>query len=96
MSGDWSNCEDAISFLRGMHIGVSEARDQIVRDEESCMNCGMCLALCPTEALSLDPQSRMLVFSNEKCIACKRCTQICPVRAMAQQYSDSEFSNESE
>jgi ferredoxin len=96
MSGDWSNCEDAIAFLRTMHIGVGEARDQIVHDDEACMNCGMCLALCPTEALSLNPETRLLVFSAEKCIACKRCTQICPVRAMLWQPPDDQAANGSD
>ncbi|MBA4356841.1 MAG: (Fe-S)-binding protein, partial [Desulfovibrio sp.] len=38
--------------------------------------------LCPTKALCVNLDSRLVEFDVEKCSACGMCTRICPVRAM--------------
>ena len=47
-----------------------------------CMQCGMCTALCPSSALTVDIKTRLLAFDKEKCTVCARCIRICPVGAM--------------
>ncbi len=41
----------------------------------------MCTAICPTSALSMDEQRR-LVFDKERCTVCTLCTRVCPVQAL--------------
>ena len=46
-------------------------------DDEKCIDCGACISLCPTDALSLDKEER-LMFYYEKCIGCLLCLDSCP------------------
>lgn len=45
---------------------------------EICIHCGACISLCPSEALSLDKESR-LIYSENKCIGCLLCLDSCPI-----------------
>ncbi|OEU67524.1 MAG: (Fe-S)-binding protein [Desulfovibrio sp. S3730MH75] len=71
-----------MNYIKENGIKVIPVTQKISRDEESCMHCGMCLAMCPTGALSLDMDTRKVLFELDKCTACGMCTKICPVRAM--------------
>lgn len=42
----------------------------------------MCTALCPTKALSVNIETRLVEFDSETCSACGMCTKVCPVKAM--------------
>ncbi len=71
-----------LDSLREIGVKVTPISRRISRDEESCIHCGMCTALCPTDALSLDRETRLVTFDSERCSACGICTTVCPVRAM--------------
>ncbi|WP_320169672.1 4Fe-4S binding protein [Maridesulfovibrio sp.] len=71
-----------INYLKENGIRLIPVTQKISRDEDSCMHCGMCLSMCPTGALSLDAETRIVVFDPDKCTACGLCTKVCPVRAM--------------
>jgi len=74
--------ELGVAYLREQGIGVAPAAQRLTRDETSCIHCGMCTALCPTRALSLNIQTRLVEFDSEACSACGMCTRVCPVKAM--------------
>lgn len=82
ISGPEEDFHNGINYLKENGVSLIPVTSKIARDEESCMHCGMCLAVCPTGALSLDMDTRLVLFDLEKCTACGRCTKICPVRAM--------------
>ena len=82
LEGDRENCENAMEFLRAQGLRVSPAAQRIARDEESCMHCGTCTAVCPTGALRYDTKKRIVPFDPEHCTACGLCTRVCPVVAM--------------
>ena len=48
---------------------------------DACNFCGLCATLCPTEAINVDKQNRILEFAEEKCINCGKCAKGCPVDA---------------
>jgi ferredoxin len=75
-------CERALDFLAESGVTVASAAQRISRDEESCMHCGMCTAMCPSRALRLDRQSRLLLFDPDRCNVCGLCAKVCPVKAM--------------
>ena len=56
-------------------------------DERTCTRCGDCVAICPTECLSIDPLRGVLVAPAE-CISCEVCQVICPVGAIAMTVQD--------
>ena len=72
----------ALQYLRDQGIIVTPACSHVSRDDDSCMHCGMCIAVCPFNALTIDRESRLVLFAEEKCTACGMCTRICPVGAM--------------
>lgn len=82
LAGDIDQLDAAIEWMRSQEIGVSLASREIVIDENLCVHCGLCTGVCPTEALSLEPQSFELNFTRSRCIVCEQCVLTCPVQAI--------------
>jgi formate hydrogenlyase subunit 6/NADH:ubiquinone oxidoreductase subunit I len=82
LSGDIDQLEAALEWMQTQHITVSLANREILIDEESCVHCGLCTGVCPTEALALDPQTFLLNFTRSRCIVCEQCVPTCPVQAI--------------
>jgi L-aspartate semialdehyde sulfurtransferase ferredoxin len=82
LSGDIDQLDAAIDWMRMQDIGVSFSSREILIDEESCVDCGLCTGVCPTEALTLDPKTFQLVFTRSRCIVCEQCIPTCPVQAI--------------
>ena len=72
----------ALDFLAENGVIVASAAQRISRDEENCMHCGVCTAMCPSGALRLDRESRLLLFDPERCTVCGLCARVCPVKVM--------------
>jgi NAD-dependent dihydropyrimidine dehydrogenase PreA subunit len=50
-------------------------------DEEKCVGCGMCLAVCPHEVLSPN-NGRVRIGNRDACMECGACAQNCPTQAV--------------
>ena len=74
--------EGGMSYLRGEGVNVQSLTQDIVRDEEKCIMCGGCTAICPTGALFMERPSMEVKFDGDSCVVCQLCLKICPVRAM--------------
>ena len=83
LAGDIDQLDAALDWLRSQDVGVSLANREILIDEDSCVHCGLCTGVCPTEALSLDPKTFMLNFTRSRCIVCEQCVPTCPVEAIS-------------
>ena len=83
LSGDIDELESAIEWMRSQNIQVSLAKGEIAIDEDSCVHCGLCTGICPTEALTLDPNTFRLTFTRSRCIVCEQCIPTCPVQAIS-------------
>ncbi len=82
LSGDIDALDAAIDWMRTQDINVSFASREISIDENLCVHCGLCTGVCPTEALTLDPETAMLVFTRSRCIVCEQCIPTCPTNAI--------------
>jgi L-aspartate semialdehyde sulfurtransferase ferredoxin len=82
LSGDIDQLEAALDWMQAQNITVSLANREILIDEDSCVHCGLCTGVCPTEALSLDPKTFLLNFTRSRCIVCEQCVPTCPVQAI--------------
>lgn len=83
LSGDIDELEAAIEWMRSQDISVSHNSREISIDEDSCVHCGLCTGICPTEALTLDPVEFRLTFVRSRCIVCEQCIPTCPVQAIS-------------
>lgn len=83
LSGDIDALDAALEWMRTQDINVSFASREISIDEDLCVHCGLCTGVCPTEALTLDPETAMLVFTRSRCIVCEQCVPTCPTSAIA-------------
>ena len=83
LSGDIDALDAAIEWMRTQDINVSFASREISIDEDLCVHCGLCTGVCPTEALTLDSETAMLVFTRSRCIVCEQCVPTCPTSAIA-------------
>ncbi len=81
--GDIDELDAAIEWMRSQDIGVSSASGEISINDETCVHCGLCTGVCPTEALSLDSQTFRLNFIRARCIVCEQCIPTCPVQAIS-------------
>jgi len=82
MTGKKDNYDKGIAYLEGCGIKIEPLSRDVTRDDTKCVQCGVCVPICPTGALFLDPKTREIKFDNAKCIACELCVKICPPRAM--------------
>ncbi|HEY9730170.1 MAG TPA: NIL domain-containing protein [Chroococcales cyanobacterium] len=83
LSGDIDELDAAIEWMRSQDINVSLVGREILIDEDSCVDCGLCTGICPTEALTLDPKTFKLNFTRSRCIVCEQCIPTCPVQAIS-------------
>ncbi len=71
-----------IGFFKSKGVAVKEWKNVVARDEEACIDCGHCIALCPTKCFSFD-ENRKLVYDDDKCVLCGLCIDACPRRALS-------------
>ncbi|MEM9908533.1 MAG: NIL domain-containing protein [Cyanobacteria bacterium P01_D01_bin.44] len=83
LSGDIDQLDEAIEWMKVHDIGISLASREILIDEDVCVHCGLCTGVCPTQALTLDPQTFRLNFARARCIVCEQCIPTCPVQAIS-------------
>lgn len=82
LSGDKDNYKKGVEYLQSCGVKIQALSRDIVRDDNKCTHCGVCIPVCPVDALSVEAYTRKVIFHNEKCIACELCIKICPTRAM--------------
>lgn len=83
LSGDIDELEDAIEWMQSQDITVSLASAEISIDEDTFVDCGLCTGVCPTQALTLHPETFQLNFMRSRCVVCEQCIPTCPVQAIS-------------
>ena len=82
LRGPKANYDQAMQYLKEVGVKVQLLSKDVVRNDARCTHCGVCVPVCPTDALVIEAASRRVLFDNAKCIACELCVKVCPVRAM--------------
>lgn len=82
LEGDMQSLEAGLKYIDDLGVRVQPLSRDIQMNEEKCTQCGACIAVCPTDALSLDLETRLVTFDPEECVACELCVPVCPPRAM--------------
>ncbi|MDH4139577.1 MAG: 4Fe-4S binding protein [Coriobacteriia bacterium] len=71
-----------VEFLHKEGVLVHPAASDICLEEETCVTCGLCTAVCKPRALALEAETMALVFDKDKCVYCEACVVACPRRAI--------------
>jgi ferredoxin len=82
LRGEDKEYEKGVEYLRSSGVKIQPLSEDIVRNSAKCTDCGVCVTVCPAQALIVDQASRKVIFDEEKCIACELCIKICPTHAM--------------
>ncbi|MEO0407846.1 MAG: NIL domain-containing protein [Cyanobacteria bacterium P01_A01_bin.135] len=82
LQGDIDQIGAAVEWLEEMNVQVATRQGEIIIDE-SCVHCGLCTGVCPTQSLTLHPETFELQFAQSSCIVCQQCVPTCPVGAIS-------------
>ncbi|WP_207262112.1 NIL domain-containing protein [Desulfovibrio sp. Huiquan2017] len=82
VSGREGEFHKGIGYLKENGVRITPVAHKIFRDEDTCIHCGVCTAMCPTDALTLNRETLKIVFDVDRCSACGMCTRVCPVKCM--------------
>lgn len=82
LMGEQRNYDKGIKYLTESGVIIQALSQDVVRNEARCTHCGACITMCPTNAFSLEPGTRKVLFDNTKCVVCELCIKACPPRAM--------------
>lgn len=82
IDGTEENFNKGIEYLRSLNIDTEPMEQDINRDEERCVHCGVCTSVCAPDALHIDRETMRINFDYKKCVACELCVRVCPVKAM--------------
>lgn len=88
LMGTEQNIQRGMEYLKETGIRISRAAQTVGRDEDRCVQCGACTAICPADALVMHEDRVSVVFDPERCTACGRCVPVCPVGAMHAELED--------
>jgi len=55
---------------------------QIVRDEDRCIHCEVCVRQCAFESHSYDSADGKVTTDSLRCVGCQRCATLCPTQAL--------------
>ena len=72
-TGCHNNCLKAEENDMGVKGGVSPTWNV-----DKCIYCGVCQAVCPTKAITLDKKAKTFEIDRDKCIYCGKCIKSCP------------------
>ncbi len=80
--GTEEQINEGVSYLIDEGVKVEVLAEKIKKDENVCVHCGACLAVCRSDAIYYDKASAKIMFSAEHCVACGQCELVCPVGAV--------------
>jgi ferredoxin len=83
LTGNDTQLDETLNYFKTEGVEVQILADMIKRDEQKCVHCGACTAVCRVDALYIDRETMEVIFDPEKCVACGLCRLACPVNAMS-------------
>ncbi len=84
--GDKRKEKELVSHIKGKGVLVEELSGKIVKDSNACTDCGLCVGVCPTDAITAG-KDFVVKIDNDLCVQCRACVEACPFKAIAIQDS---------
>jgi len=85
VSGRKADIDAALQYIEQAGVEYKIFTNKLIWNEEKCVHCGACTAVCPSSALTMSKQDWTLQFSREKCLVCGLCVKACPLSVMSLQ-----------
>jgi ferredoxin len=82
LKGKLENIQKGLRYAECKGIDVKPLAQDIQFNEERCVSCGMCLAVCHQKALSLNQATWKMEFNRDACILCEQCVAVCPLKVI--------------
>lgn len=82
LKGDDANFKKSLAYLKKTGAAVQSLSKDVAMDRDKCVDCTVCVPICPTKALEIDEDTKEVKFIKDKCIACGICLKACPYAAM--------------
>ena len=82
LEGERDLLDQAVAYMESEGVKVEVLTERFRRDEDKCVHCGACTAVCKTGALYIDRESMQVMFNPELCVVCGQCQLACPVKAV--------------
>ena len=79
--GNAKGRDNLLNYLKKQGVNVKKVSSHIEKSESSCVDCGACVGVCPTNAISMIDLSQDI--DEDKCVRCGACVEVCPVRALS-------------
>lgn len=57
-------------------------RGRLRYDKDTCIGCQQCMTVCPSQAISFQPEEEKIKISISRCTFCSQCVEICPVNCL--------------
>lgn len=81
--GDKKSYEAGIKYITESGIDVEPLSKDVLRNNELCAHCGVCVPVCPSDSFVVEASKRSVEFNEENCVVCGLCVKICPYHAMS-------------
>lgn len=86
LKGDDDKVSEGMKYLEREGLRIQSLSQDVSMDKEKCVDCSICVPLCPAHALVKDTATGEVQFIKDKCIACGICIHVCPYGAMSIQF----------
>jgi len=80
LQGKAANIEKGIAYLTEHNVECEPLEKRIRFQEEKCISCGNCVAVCFAGALTIGPPNWELMFDKSQCVVCELCLTACPLK----------------
>jgi len=79
LQGKKENIEKGVEYLNKQNIICESLDKRIHFQEEKCIDCGNCTAVCFAGALTMNTKTWKLEFDKSQCVVCELCIPACPL-----------------
>jgi len=79
LQGKKENIEQGVEYLKRQNIICESLEKRIHFQEEKCIDCGNCTAVCFAGALTMNRKTWKLEFDKSQCVVCELCIPACPL-----------------
>ncbi len=82
LSGTSASLKRGLGYLHKLGVKTELLSQDIIRFEDKCVHCGVCSAVCPTNAFYFRAPEMLVELEITRCIGCEECFRVCPYRAI--------------